>query len=189
MRQVLAVAALACATAGAIAAPWAKEPRTVFGIELGANFDALKIPDCPGPFAKEQATQVCIAGGGAGPVFELGHLPDFGFNYRAHIFTAPDASITSIRITAPYAHWYALVDLLRERYGPPTKRSTHKVTNMAGAAFDVAELMWLGPRTTIMAVERSGTVYECTVDFNDMATASRLDAAKRQRAKESAGKL
>jgi hypothetical protein len=172
-----------------MAAPWAQEPRTVFGIELGANFDALNIPDCPSSINKPPATQICIAGGGIGPVFELGHLPDFGFNYRAHIITAQDASITAIRITAPNAHWNALVEVLRERYGAPSKTSTTKVTNMAGAAFDVAELLWVGSRTTIMAVERSGRVDECTVDFNDMAAVSRQDAAKRQRAKESAGKL
>lgn len=191
MRRVLALAALACAAAGAAANPWPQEPQAALGVQLGARLADLDLPPCGNPRHKDWGIKVCVFSStyaGERYVHELRSLPDLPFQYEAFILER-DGTVAGVAMTAAASDWPRLRATLIERYGPPMRSEAAKASNLGGAVLGSERLSWAGERASVTAEERGHDMRTSSVHIDDVAALARINEQTRQHTKDSAGKL
>ncbi|WP_186120600.1 hypothetical protein [Burkholderia gladioli] len=188
-------AAPAPKTAKGESVAWTKEPDGFLGIKFGQPFpDESSMPSCPRyggspDFETIQSLKVmCFDGYGRDRYGDLWNTPVLGFRYTTHVMIADHKPVSFILDSKP-DEFSRVVDVLSNRYGPPTSRSHGSVQNGAGALFDNETLEWVGKKVTITAKMRSDTVDKSQVFISDKAYWDSREAQREKAAKDGASQL
>jgi hypothetical protein len=165
---------------------WEQEPSAVLGVLLGASLESLQLPEC----SQNRPSALCIAPKDWESQWlrRLYGTPDLGVPYAAWIATY-DGKVRSLTLSLRRVEFPKMKAMLIERYGRPTKAEAIGVTTYGGANLDAELLIWAGENTTIVALERAGTIDESSVEFQSNAVEAAKRAAEAAATKNGASKL
>lgn len=168
---------------------WKQEPRSVFGVTLGASISP-EIPTCSGdPLAlnHRRSTSLCWRRDSAGWTVLEG-TPNIGFEHSTVLTMAGD-QVLQIALNFQNYQFDDAIAVLKERYGPPTRAEVTDFITRGGGRFPSRTLTWSGPNTVLVAIERNSTLDVAQIAFLDVRLYSKVEQLKQEAAKQAAGNL
>jgi hypothetical protein len=88
------------------------------------------------------------------------------------VFTYKD-HVRSVQLTFRPSSFPIVKELLRRRYGRPTRRTERILESGSGIRVRSEVLGWTGKDVTLIALEHSGRIIEGTADFSHNDTSAR----------------
>jgi hypothetical protein len=174
-------------------APWANEPTSVLGIELGTVIRD-NIPDCPqrkrgdltspSQFCKRIGTLVREGQG----YIDFDAIPMGAILSTITAYTYDDA-VGSVHALAPHRNYSDLRAALVERFGPPSTVSTSTVKTTAGVELSSELVEWVGKAVSIQLHERFERITTCAMIASHLPTLAKHADREDARIKKAAAEL
>lgn len=116
-------------------------------------------------------------------------LPDLGIALQGSTNVTKDGRISSVSLWFHQRDFMRMVDILRERYGPPMIDTTDVMANAHGAKFPSRTLRWVGAEVILSARERIGRVDQSSVTFSSIELIKREMQERSNANKDASGKF
>ncbi len=167
-----------------------KEPTSVFGLKLGEPLAASEIPICPPSTNRYRAEFICIEKS-TGPYEDtIARLYNIPFNDTfLPTIGLQDGLVSSLHITFRHEIYQKYKDILIQRYGLPTKKSTSEVRTGMGVLLSSETLEWRWQKNTLHLFQRFDTVDRSLIAFTNIETSRLASLKKAAEIKESAAKF
>lgn len=156
---------------------WEKEPDSFLGVKF---IEPMSLPACPTKRDFQNSRVVTLDHEGSRRMasvcydptdpftetnavnrtpyrYTLENLPIIGIPYTVHVFPTNDV-VTKITIDLKASGFDTLLQVFKERYGPPTLEVPGKVSNALGAEFSNTTVLWQGKTISISMTERTNKI-------------------------------
>lgn len=180
-----------------MAGDWVQEPTSFLSVALDAPLGMPECPTYPGirsaklydTLAEIKSKQMCFEEV-TPKLTEIRNAPDIGvpvIHFTAA--TSDDGKVGSILLTIPHFKRQDMLELLRARYGEPSRTLSQEVASAAGARLTGMAYEWVGRRIVLSFREYGARIDESVVSVITTAYVQAEKASSSSRAQANKDKL